>query len=238
MKPRADLRVVLLAAGRGSRLGGGIPKCLTPLRPDGETILDRQIAALRGWTRHPLIAVVGYRRELIERAQPGLAAVCNPRYAETNTARSLACALAALRGCDVLWLNGDVVFDPRIVPLLLRSPHSCMAVNRAACGEEEIKYRTDGAGTIVEVSKRVRGGEGEAVGINLVKAADLELFKRALADCADGDYFERGLELAIERGLRLYPVEIGDYFCIEVDFPADLNKARQLVEAEARAAQS
>lgn len=231
MTKKENLRVVLLVAGRGTRLGADAPKCLTPVGRDAETILDRQVSALAGVSAHPIIAVVGYKRERVEQAHPELEAVCNPRYAETNTAKSLLCALTPLDGGDVLWLNGDVVFDPRIVPLVLGQPHSCMAVNRAACGEEEIKYRTDGGGAIVEVSKQVRHGEGEAVGINLVKAADLERFKACLAECGDRDYFERGLELAIQSGMKLYPVDIGALPCVEIDFDRDLERAREMLGA-------
>jgi choline kinase len=103
-----------------------------------------------------------------------------------------------------------------------------MAVNRAVCAEEEIKYRTGADGAIVEVSKQVVGGEGEAVGINLVTAADLPLFRQCLAECGDRDYFERGLELALERGLKLVPVDIGSRPCIEIDFEADLLRAREV----------
>jgi L-glutamine-phosphate cytidylyltransferase len=228
MKREANLRVVLLVAGRGSRLGGDVPKCLTAIGESGQTILDWQAAALVSVSPQPIVAVVGYERELVERAHPELQAVRNDRYAETNTAKSLLCALEPLRDCDVLWLNGDVVFDRRIIPLLLRQPQSCMAVNRAVCGEEEIKYRTDDSGAVVEVSKQVKRGEGEAVGINLVKAADLALFTKGLADCGDRDYFERGLELAIGRGMRLCTVDIGDLPCVEIDFPQDLERARRL----------
>jgi CDP-glycerol glycerophosphotransferase len=178
------------------------------------------------------MAVVGYRRELVEQAHPEIATVCNARYAETNTAQSLLCAMEALSPGDVLWLNGDVVFDRRIVSLVARQPHSCMAVNRAACGEEEIKYRTGGDGAILEVSKQVRPGEGEAVGINLVKAADFDRFKVGLKACADRDYFEKGLELAIARGMKLYPVDIGDLPCIEIDFEQDLRRARAVFGAD------
>lgn len=230
MMRKENLRIVLLIAGRGSRLGSSAPKCLTPISSNGETILDRQVAALAGASSHPIVAVVGYKRELVEEAHPELHAVCNHRYAETNTAKSLLCALERMHGCDVLWLNGDVVLDRCIVPLVLKQPHSCMAVNRTACGEEEIKYRTDDGGAIVEVSKQVRPGEGEAVGINLVRAPDLERFKAGLVACGDHDYFERGLELAIQAGMKLYPVDIGALPCIEIDFEADLRKARMLFE--------
>jgi len=225
---RRALQVVLLLAGRGVRLGGALPKCLTELRP-GQTILDRQLLCLEGISDRPVIGVVGYRKELIVRAHPALRPVENHRYAQTNTAVSLRLALAEIEATDVLWLNGDVVFDRRIIPLVIAAGRSCMAVNKAKCGAEEIKYTTNGEGIITAVSKQVQHGEGEAVGINLIKAEDLQLFKACLAECDDLDYFERGLELAIGRGLRLYPLDIGALPCVEVDFPEDLETARQLV---------
>jgi L-glutamine-phosphate cytidylyltransferase len=223
-----NLAVVLLVAGRGTRLGGDLPKCLTQLTPGGETILDHQLRGLAGLAARPVTAVVGHMRNLVKAAHPELDFVVNERYAETNTSKSLQGALGQIERCDVLWLNGDVVFDRGILPLLLQKDASCMAVNTAKCADEEIKYTTNGDGRIVRVSKQVRDGEGEAVGINLIKAGDLPLFKACLAECDDHDYFERGLELAIERGLRLHPVDIGDRPCIEIDFPEDLDRARRL----------
>jgi L-glutamine-phosphate cytidylyltransferase len=158
----------------------------------------------------------------------------NARFAETNTSKSLLCALKKVHDCDVLWLNGDVVFDRRVLPLILRKRRSCMAVNCAQCGEEEIKYATAADGRIVAVSKQVHPGEGEAVGINLVRARDLSLFRDCLAACDDHDYFERGLELAVGQGMRLDPVDIGLYPCIEVDFQADLLRARALCQSAAK----
>jgi L-glutamine-phosphate cytidylyltransferase len=228
MKAREDLEIILLAAGSGTRLGGDAPKCLTALSSNRDTILGRQVANLAGFSAWPIKAVVGYRHLEVRAAHPELSFAENPRYAETNTAKSLLCGLDGVSGRDVLWLNGDVVFDKGIIPLVLSGPHSCMAVNRAKCGDEEIKYVTGADGAMAAVSKQVRNGEGEAVGINLVKAADLELFRECLAACGDRDYFERGLELTIERGLRLFPVDIGDLPCIEIDFPEDLERARKM----------
>ncbi|MFI4955507.1 MAG: phosphocholine cytidylyltransferase family protein, partial [Gammaproteobacteria bacterium] len=126
---------------------------------------------------------------------------------------------------DALWLNGDVVFDHRIISRLIKNNHSCMAVNTMQVGEEEIKYVTNGDGSIKEVSKQVQNGFGEAVGINLIKAIDLDLFKKGLKQCSNTDYFEKGLELAIEQGLKIYPADISDLNCVEVDFIEDLEKA-------------
>lgn len=228
MNRSPSLQIVLLLAGRGSRLGTSTPKCLTTLRR-GESILDRQIRALSRLTLRPIVGVVGFRRDLIIQAHPQLHYVVNDRWAETNTAASLRRGLEGVKGCDLLWVNGDVVFDPRIPRGLLSLHESGVAIHRVRCGAEEVKFRTDGNGYIREISKSVQHGEGEAVGINLIKARDLPLFQACLEACADTDYFERALELGISRGLRLRPFDIGTMPCIEVDFPADLRRARILV---------
>ncbi|HVM62396.1 MAG TPA: phosphocholine cytidylyltransferase family protein [Verrucomicrobiae bacterium] len=220
------MKCVILMAGIGSRLGNPFPKCLTPLT-DRQTILDHQLAKLDGH-RHGVISVVGFKKDLVMECHPELMFVYNSRYDQTNTAKSLLCALEHIHGEDVLWLNGDVVFDARVVTALIRQRGSCMAVNKSRVGEEEIKYRTRANGAISEVSKQVVNGEGEAVGVNLIKARDLELFKKCLRAVNDGDYFERALELAIGRGLKLYPVDISRFDCLEVDFPDDLTRAQAL----------
>ncbi len=51
---------------------------------------------------------------------------------------------------------------------------------------------------------------------------------RHLDEVDDQDYFERGIELAIEKdGLRFVPVDISDLYAVEVDFEADLEKANE-----------
>ena len=226
------MRYVILAAGIGSRLGNPFPKCLTPIEGD-QTILDHQLANLRR-RKGETVVVVGFKKDLVMERHPELAFVYNNRYDQTNTAKSLLCALEHVHGEDVLWLNGDVVFDGRIIATLVRHRGSCMAVNTSKVGEEEIKYRTLKSGRIVEVSKQVKKAEGEAVGINLIKARDLELFKRCLRAAGDRDYFERAMELAIGRGLKLYPVDISRFRCLEVDFVDDLRRAQALFAPDAR----
>jgi choline kinase len=72
----------------------------------------------------------------------------------------------------------------------------------------------------------VKGGLGEAVGINYISSADKAAVVRHLNRCADQDYFERGLELAIEHdGIRIEPVDISDLYAVEVDFAEDLERA-------------
>jgi choline kinase len=224
--------IVILAAGVGSRLGRPHPKPLTTLA-DGQTILGRALRQLTSrFSRHSIHLVVGFKKEMVMEAVPDVGFIYNQHYGDTNTSKSLLKALTILGPGGVLWLNGDVVFDERVLDDLL--PHIAMdrsfvCVNTAAVGDEEVKYTVDSEGCLRQLSKSVTEGPlGEAVGINYVSADDRPVLARRLAECDDSDYFERGIELAIEKdGLRVEALDISHRPVVEVDFAEDLVRANE-----------
>ena len=235
--------VVVLAAGRGTRLGGATPKPLTPVGADGETIIARQLRLMSPLAEHGwrTLVVVGHERGALERALPGVDVVVNRRYAETNTARSLLCALQAAPPGPVLWLNGDVVFSPEFADavrawVLASGPTTnLVGVVRGTTAEEEVKFLLDDAGCLRALSKQVVGGLGEAIGVNAVGSASRGALAESLAACDDQDYFERGIEVLLERGAPWLPMDLTGHFAVEVDFPADLARALAHVGTPTRA---
>lgn len=227
-------KIVILAAGMGSRLGRSLPKPLTALS-DGRTIMGQQhdnIHAAFG-PKASITTVVGYRAETIVEAFPDVDYVYNDRYDQTNTSKSLLRALKATGKSGVLWMNGDVVFDPRVLGralALIEAEQSFVTVNTSKVSDEEVKYTVDAEGNIAELSKTVVGGLGEAVGINYISRADKPALIAQLSQVDNQDYFERGLELAIaENGLKLRPLDISDLYAVEVDFAEDLDRANLYV---------
>lgn len=227
-------QVVILAAGMGSRLGRSLPKPLTELS-DGRTIMQQQMENIRfafGADAH-ITVVVGYKLEHIIEAFPDVNFVYNEQYDTTNTSKSLMRALRASSTGGVLWMNGDVVFDPaalvRASELIVRD-QSFVSVNTSSVSDEEVKYTTTAEGYIKELSKTVKGGLGEAVGINYISSKDKAVLLRQLTKVNDQDYFERGLELAIEQdGVLVEPVDISDLYAVEIDFAEDLERANLFV---------
>ena len=228
------VQTVILAAGMGSRLGRSLPKSLTKLN-DGRSIMGQQHDNLHAAFGRDvrITTVVGYRAETIVEAFPKADYVYNDRYDQTNTSKSLLRGLSSTGRGGVLWMNGDVVFDPRILGRAI--PHieadqSFVAVNTSKVSDEEVKYTVAADGSIKELSKTVVGGIGEAIGINYISSRDKKALIRQLHRVDDQDYFERGLEFAIiEDGLKLVPMDISDLYAVEVDFAEDLDRANLYV---------
>lgn len=222
------MKAIILAAGTGSRLRMSAPKPLAVLG-GGKTIFDYQVERIaRSISVHNIYVVVGYKREMLMEQHPELNYIHNEAYAETNTGKSLLKALNEIDSDDVLWLNGDVVFDERLIPKLLSAGNSCVLVDNKKCGGEEVKYNTDSKGYIRSISKEISSPQGEALGINLVKRKDLPVLKNHLALITDQDYFEKAIEnMVIQDNVKIRAVSSDGLFCHEVDFPEDLEYVRQ-----------
>ncbi|GAA2516116.1 NTP transferase domain-containing protein [Rarobacter incanus] len=227
------MQVGILAAGMGTRLGKPFPKSLTPLN-DGRTIMGQQFGNIAEvFPDAQVYVVVGFKLEMIMESHPRAVFVYNEEFDRTNTSKSLMRLLRASAPGGLLWMNGDVVFDPAILERLrpyIERDESVVAVNTSQVAEEEVKYTVDADGFIAKLSKQVVGGLGEAIGINYVGSGDKAALIKRLEEVADQEYFEGGIELSIEKdGMKVTPVDISDLYAVEVDFAEDLIRANEHV---------
>lgn len=227
-----SVQAVILAAGMGTRLARPHPKALTEL-DDGRTIMTQQVdnlaAAFR--TELRLTVVVGYKLEQIMEHIPDASFVYNEAFDQTNTSKSLLKALRNSAEGGVLWMNGDVVFDPAMLEHLepfIREDLSFIAVDTSTVSDEEVKYTVNAEGYIDQLSKTVVGGLGEAIGINYVSSGDKKMLIQRLAEVEDQEYFEGGIVLTIQEDSHQYlPIDISRFYAVEVDFAADLARANE-----------
>ena len=115
------MRAVILAAGRGSRLGhlgADRPKCLVEFA--GKPLIARQIAALRRGGVDEIGVVRGYRAEMID--LPGVSYFLNQRWAETNMVMSLSAASAWLCSGPAIVSYGDIFYRSELVRGLAGAP--------------------------------------------------------------------------------------------------------------------
>jgi len=184
---------VILAAGRGSRLGretNARPKALLPIgstaagHGDETNLLRRQIELLRNFGVEQVVVVVGYLREFvtaeIQSWAPGICVVENPT-SEIDSSGSLHSFQFAARSPfgvldghhSTLLMDADIVYHRGVLELILDTPdESTMLVcdRNVGNGEEVLVYGTPkhprfmGKGLVDEL---VAGCPclGEAVGI-------------------------------------------------------------------------
>lgn len=116
------MKVIILAAGRGSRLGERTkdrPKCMVEVC--GRSILSRCMEALEqaGVARNQIGIVTGYRRYLIQ--ETGVTYFYNADWEHTNMVCSLLEARAWLEQEPCLVCYSDVIFSPTAVRALVES---------------------------------------------------------------------------------------------------------------------
>lgn len=111
------MKAIILAAGRGSRMGSATsdqPKCLTSLY--GRTLLAWQLEALRGAGIESIALVRGYMRDKLACAE--LQTFDNTRWADTNMVMSLACASSWLATDMCVVSYSDIVYPSATVRAL------------------------------------------------------------------------------------------------------------------------
>lgn len=115
------MKAIILAAGKGSRLGEicrNKPKCLMTI--EDNTLLEIQINTLHACGIEDISVVTGYHADKID--LPGLKYYKNPDYAKTNVLHSLFAARKELSN-SVLVLYSDIIFEEQVVKRLIDSTH-------------------------------------------------------------------------------------------------------------------
>jgi len=172
------MRAIILAAGRGSRLGhlgDNRPKCFVEL--DGRPLIQYQVAALRRGGVNEIGIVRGYRAEMID--FPGLAYFNNERWTETNMVMSLAAAARWLHEEPVIVSYADIFYRGELVRRLAETPGQLVitydrtwrdlwAQRFADPLADAETFRTDAAGRLLEIggkTNRINDIQGQYMGL-------------------------------------------------------------------------
>ncbi len=112
------LKAIILAAGKGSRLGGlteNIPKGM--LKLFGKTLIERQIEIYQKYGIDDITVVTGYKSEIIRFS--GINYIKNYDFTTTNMNESLFCASKKLSD-SVIVSYTDIIFDQKIIQQMLQ----------------------------------------------------------------------------------------------------------------------
>lgn len=121
-----SLHIVVLAAGKGTRMRSAKPKVLHPLA--GRSMLDRVLDVAESLDPASLHVVIGYGAEHIRQHCPRLGVSWVEQREQRGTGHAVACAVADIQGQSddwVLVLYGDVpLINADVLSSLLGSAHS------------------------------------------------------------------------------------------------------------------
>jgi choline kinase len=242
--PRADHVAIILAAGYGRRLADSHdgPKVL--LNFDGRSLLERRLRTLEACGVGAVSITVGYDadkiRAAVDRIAPGLDVryVENPRFREGSLLSLLVQRDVLKSGRPVLVMDGDVLHDTRMIDRLLDGAGEVVLLvdPELEPGDEPVKVCFRGE-TIVDFRKQPEHAydrHGESVGFFRFSpdmAARLGSQCQALADAGGGmlEYEEAIRELILEDPTRFSAEDVGDLPWTEIDFPEDVERARDII---------
>jgi bifunctional UDP-N-acetylglucosamine pyrophosphorylase/glucosamine-1-phosphate N-acetyltransferase len=113
------LSVIILAAGKGTRMKSPLPKVLHPVA--GSPMIKKVIDAVKGAGAEEIRVVVGHGEALVRKVVEPMGVVCHSQSNQWGTADAVKSAeVASLKG-DVLILNGDhPLLESSDVDLILR----------------------------------------------------------------------------------------------------------------------
>jgi L-glutamine-phosphate cytidylyltransferase len=239
------MRVIILAAGQGTRLRpltNDRPKCMVEL--NGKPLIKYQLDLFEKFNIKDVNAVTGYLHEKIN--FKGLKKFYNPKFDSTNMVTSLFCADELFDGFDDILISyGDIIFNDCVLSAIEQSEGQISVVvdknwkeywkvrmDNPLSDAETLKI--DKNGFIKELGKKPNSYEdieGQYIGLIKIRKDMVKqvrdyyqsLNKDSLYDGKDYNnmYMTSFLQMLADRVIPLMPVFINNGW-IEVDEPTDL----------------
>ncbi len=188
---------IILSAGIGRRLRPlteNIPKSL--IKIGDYTVIEYIIKSFLKFNINKTIVVVGHGKNylvnklnfLSKKLNFNYFIINNEKYGSTNTAYSLFLALEFLINRkdlldDITIVNGDIIFDIRILENLIKCNGNIIVVDNAkSLTEESIKVIVDKNGRIADIGKAldIKASVGEFIGLSRIRKEDISNFKQIL----------------------------------------------------------
>lgn len=239
------MRALILAAGRGSRLGEltrNKPKCLMTLA--GKTLVEWQLNAFSGAGMKDIAIVRGYRGELLDFTKANFFE--NKEWESTNMVSSLMCAASWMQQDECIVSYADIVY-PKETVLTLAACKDDIAITYNTNWWDTWKirfenplddaetFRVDESGAVTEIGGKTQNKDdikGQYMGLlkftragwRIIEQYLLSLPKEVVAKLDMTSLLNR----LIKNGVVIKGIPV-DGMWYEVDNEADLNAYAQLI---------
>jgi choline kinase len=237
------MKAIILSAGQGSRLGHMVddrPKCLIEF--NGRSLLDHQLDTLAANGVGEAVVVTGFHDELVNAAierrsgGPKVRTVYNPFYKVADNLGSLFMAREELSGDCLVW-NGDTLVSDALMGSVVANDRQgiCVTIDRKpAYDEDDMKVVVADDGRLNAIGKRLaKGVNGESIGLLAFRGDGAARFREAIERdirTPEGTtiWYLRVIHHLAEQS-EVWTLDIKGEEWGEVDFPEDVERARELV---------
>jgi len=246
------MKAIILSAGQGSRLGHLVddrPKCLIDF--NGRSLLDRQLDTLEANGVHEAVVVTGFHDELVSQAiakrsaGPNVRTVFNPFYKVADNTGSLYMAREELAGDCLVW-NGDTLASTALMAKVVANDCSgiCVTIDRKRAYDEDDMKVVEEDGRLKAIGKRLDLARvnAESIGLLAFRAGGAEQFREAIEGAMrtpEGTtiWYLRVIN-HIAQSVDVWTLDIDGEEWGEVDFPPDVDNARELTARWDKAARA
>jgi choline kinase len=239
------VKAIILGAGQGKRLlplTADIPKAL--LDVGGRTLIHRQIEALAGAGVREVVVITGYGASAMERElaacqaarRINLRTVYNPFFSVADNLASCWMARHEMDG-EFLQINGDNIFRSELIVELLdcSTAQVVVAINRKdRYDADDMKVMLDGA-RLTEIGKTLppEAVDAEAIGFYTFRGDGVGGYRGMLEiSMSELQGLKQWFPSAVGRlakSMAVATVDVSRHEWCEIDFPVDLQAARQMV---------
>ncbi len=235
------MKIVILAAGRGTRMGGltqETPKSM--LKVNGKTLIQHSLENLAacGVARSDIGIIVGFQKEkLMLHCGNDLTYIENTEYEKNNTMGSFWYSRNFVDGEDCLYMHADVLYDASIIADCMKTEPgvSHLVVDTVNWTDESMKVEVVD-GKLVEATKELpeERTHGDWIGIAKIGSRDIDavynMIDHQLEQGEHGSYMAvKCFTPLAQKGHSFHIVPTNNRSWIEVDFEHELNKAQSVM---------
>ena len=227
------MKALILNSGKGSRMGvltSDHPKCMTEISAK-QTILSRQLEQVCSYGIEDVVITTGFFDSVLVNFCQSLdlplhyTFVKNTKYESTNYIYSIYCAREYLIDDDILLMHGDMVFENEVLEQVLTSEESCMTVSTTVPLPQKDFKAVLKNGYIQEVGIDYFNDAVTAMPLYKLHKNDWKIWLDKIIEyCESGTtscYAENAFN-EVSDICRIYPMDVRNMLCAEVDTPEDL----------------
>lgn len=234
------MRVLILAAGRGTRISrylSGNPKCTVDI--GGRKLIEYTVDLLKSRGIKNIGIVLGYRHEIIEEILKDrqVKFYYNPFFDVTNSIASAWFAKDFFVNEDMLIMNGDVFLEEELLDVILKSKKTpVMFADRTRRAEADYKFFYKD-GILLKYGKNLKLEEttAEYIGIAKMEGAFVSLFTKRLDEMINNQmhsvWWENVLYTMTE-SQNIYVEDVEKKFWAEVDYIEDYERILKFVKEQ------